>query len=86
MKSCEKRPIDRGKMEEIADNIERKLSVSGKKEVSSRKIGNIVINELFKIDPVAYIRFASVYNNFDSPEEFRNIAVLMKKGNSKKGK
>jgi transcriptional repressor NrdR len=86
MKACEKRPIDRGRMEEIADNIERKLSVSGKKEVSSRKIGNIVINELFKIDPVAYIRFASVYNNFDSPEEFRNIAVLMKKGNSKKGK
>ncbi|MGC9204886.1 MAG: transcriptional regulator NrdR [Candidatus Micrarchaeia archaeon] len=83
MKACEKRPIDRGRMEEIANRVERKLVASGKKEVTSRRIGDMVVNELFKVDPVAYIRFASVYNNFDSPEEFRRVALFMKKSNSK---
>ncbi|MGC8699644.1 MAG: transcriptional regulator NrdR [Candidatus Micrarchaeia archaeon] len=80
LKACEKRPISREKMDEIADKIERKLIAQGKKEVTSKKIGEMVMNELFKIDPVAYIRFASVYNNFDTPDEFRKIATLIKKG------
>lgn len=80
LKACEKRPISREKMEEVAEKIERKLIAQNKKEVTSRKIGEMVMNELFKLDPVAYIRFASVYNNFNSPDEFKKIAVLMKQG------
>ncbi|MGC8662401.1 MAG: transcriptional regulator NrdR [Candidatus Micrarchaeia archaeon] len=79
LKACEKRPISREMIEEITDKVEKKLIVQNKKEVSSKKIGEIVMNEIFKIDPVAYIRFASVYNNFDSPDEFRKIAMLIKK-------
>ncbi len=80
LKACEKRPISRERMEEIADKIEKKLIAQNKKEVTSKKIGEMVMNELFKLDPVAYIRFASVYNNFDSPDEFRKVALLIKKG------
>ncbi|MGC8776730.1 MAG: transcriptional regulator NrdR [Candidatus Micrarchaeia archaeon] len=80
LKACEKRPISREKMEEIAEKVERKLIAQNKKEVTSRKIGEMVMNELFKLDPVAYIRFASVYKNFDSPEEFKKVAMLIKKG------
>jgi len=78
MKACEKRPISRERMEEIAEKIERKLISQNKKEVTSRKIGEMVMSELYKLDPVAYIRFASVYNNFDSPDQFRKIAMMLK--------
>ncbi|MFP3278971.1 MAG: transcriptional regulator NrdR [Candidatus Micrarchaeota archaeon] len=78
MKACEKRPISRERMEGIAEKIERKLISQNKKEVTSRKIGEMVMSELYKLDPVAYIRFASVYNNFDSPDQFRKIAMMLK--------
>ena len=78
LKACEKRPISRERMEEVAEKIERKLISQNKKEVTSRKIGEMVMNELYKLDPVAYIRFASVYNNFDSPDQFRKIAMMLK--------
>ena len=78
LKACEKRPISRERMEEVAEKIERKLTSQNKKEVTSRKIGEMVMNELYKLDPVAYIRFASVYNNFDSPDQFRKIAMMLK--------
>jgi len=48
----------------LAEKTERKLISQNKKEVS-RKIGYTIMSELYKLDPVAYIRFASVYNNFD---------------------
>jgi len=86
-KACEKRPISRERIDAIADKIEAKLMAQNKKEVTSREIGELVMRELYKLDPVAYIRFASVYKNFDSPDEFRKIAILMKnKRNERKGK
>ena len=84
MRSCEKRPISRDRMETIVDNIEMKIRAKGTKEINSRAIGEMVVKELFKLDPVAYIRFASVYQNFDSPEEFRK-AILLFKNKSRKG-
>jgi len=86
-KACEKRPISRERIDAITDKIEAKLMAQNKKEVTSREIGELVMRELYKLDPVAYIRFASVYKNFDSPDEFRKIAILMRnKRNERRGK
>ena len=83
MKACEKRRVTREQMEAIVNKIEMNLRSKGVKEIKSREVGNMVVKELFKLDPVAYIRFASVYNNFDSPEEFRRVLGIFRKGSKK---
>ena len=70
MKACEKRPVSIGKVDEIVDEIERKLLNKGK-EVKSREIGEAVIKKLKKLDKVAYIRFASVYREFQDLNDFK---------------
>ncbi len=84
MKASEKRNISRERMDSIVDKIEMKLRAKGTKEIDSRKIGDMVVKELSNIDPVAYIRFASVYYNFDSPEEFRKYVATLQKTSKKK--
>jgi transcriptional repressor NrdR len=69
-KACEKRPICLTTIEEVADRIERELHDKGEKEVPSKLIGQLVMNELKKLDEVAYIRFASVYKAFKDAEGF----------------
>lgn len=76
IRACEKREVSRQAMEDMADRIEARIRASGRNEVTSKRIGDMVVRELFRLDPVAYIRFASVYNNFDSPEEFRRAISL----------
>lgn len=76
MKACEKREISRSVMEEIVDRIESRIRSRNSMEITSREIGNMVVKELQKLDPVAYIRFASVYENFGSPEEFSNAVSM----------
>jgi len=61
-------------LEEITQRIEEKLLDGPEREVSSRVIGSLVMKELKKLDKVAYVRFASVYKNFESPEDFAEIA------------
>lgn len=70
MKACEKRPISTEQIEEIVDNIEEKLRKSNK-EVQSKEVGKLIMNALKKIDDVAYIRFASVYMNFNDIKDFK---------------
>jgi transcriptional repressor NrdR len=84
MKACEKREISRAVMEGIADRIEARIRSRSNLEITSKDIGNMVVRELFKLDPVAYIRFASVYNNFGSPEEFRKAVAVF--GSRKEGR
>jgi transcriptional repressor NrdR len=84
MNACEKRPISREQMEAIVEKIDGKIRASGIREIESRKIGDLAVKELFRLDPVAYIRFASVYNSFDSPEEFRKAVFLFRKRSSGK--
>ena len=84
IKASEKRNISREKMEQIVDKIERNIRSKGVKEIDSRKIGDMVVKELSKVDPVAYIRFASVYYNFDSPDEFKKYVLFLQKGAKKK--
>jgi transcriptional repressor NrdR len=68
--ACNKRPVSADAIEEAAEAVERELSESGEKEVSSRLIGERVMARLEKLDGVAYVRFASVYKSFRDVDEF----------------
>ena len=69
-KACEKRAISINQIEETVDRIERDLSQSGEREISSKVIGEKIIESLKKIDDVAYVRFASVYREFKDVADF----------------
>ncbi|NMG73137.1 transcriptional regulator NrdR [Aromatoleum diolicum] len=68
-----KRPVTLEALEASVDRIEAKLLSMGEPEVSSEKIGELVMRELKKLDKVAYIRFASVYRNFADVDEFSEV-------------
>jgi transcriptional repressor NrdR len=70
-KALEKRPVSREALEDAVGHITRKLRGLGEREVTSRQIGEIVMEELHKLDEVAYVRYASVYRDFRDVEEFR---------------
>ena len=63
-KACEKRPLPTGTIDKIADDIEAELYSTGKSEIPSRFIGDMVMERLKKLDYIAYIRFASVCRDF----------------------
>jgi transcriptional repressor NrdR len=69
-RACEKRPVSMQTIEEIADRIEAQSIESGAREIPTSDIGTAVMNELHRIDQVAYVRFASVYRSFKDIEEF----------------
>lgn len=69
-KACEKRPISADAIERLVDRIERHLQESGEKEVPSGLIGERVMDELKRLDPVAAARFASVFRNFQSVDDY----------------
>lgn len=71
MKACEKRPVSIEKINQLIDDIEEKLRKSGS-EVKTEKIGQLVMNKLRKIDDIAFIRFASVYMNFQTLKDFKS--------------
>jgi len=68
--ACKKRPISMKKIESIVDKIEEQLEKLGKMEVPSAEIGKMVMIQLYELDEVAYIRFASVYRKFKDVSEF----------------
>ncbi len=70
LRACEKRPISISQVEAIADDIEKELYNSMEKEIDSKKIGELVMNRLKKVDDVAYVRFASVYRQFKDINTF----------------
>ena len=70
IKACEKRPVELAAMEGIVNNIERGLNNMMEKEIASDFIGELVMEELKKIDEVAYVRFASVYRQFTDARTF----------------
>lgn len=69
-KACEKRPISMQVIEEVVDRIERWVQELGETEVSSKTIGEKVMEELHALDQIAYVRFASVYRSFRDINEF----------------
>lgn len=70
LKSCEKRPVSAGKIENLVDSVERALQRKHDKEVRSSQIGEMVMKKLHSLDEVAYVRFASVYREFKDVTEF----------------
>jgi transcriptional repressor NrdR len=66
-----KRPVDEDRVERIVNGIQRKLETEAESEVTSRQIGEIVMESLRAVDQVAYVRFASVYRNFGEAKDFR---------------
>lgn len=77
IKACQKRPISRKQIEEIADDIEKQLSNQMVTEVKSEFIGELIMDRLKVLDEVAYVRFASVYRQFKDintfMEEIKNL-------------
>ncbi len=69
--SLEKRPVDSEAIEAAIDGIKRRLRGSGEREVSSRQLGEWAMDELRRLDEVAYVRFASVYRSFQDVNAFR---------------
>ncbi|MFQ5705853.1 MAG: transcriptional regulator NrdR [bacterium] len=68
--ACIKRPISVNTIDDIVTKIEGRLRDKSQDEINSREIGELVINYLRELDEVAYVRFASVYRNFQDKEEF----------------
>jgi transcriptional repressor NrdR len=66
-----KRPVDEDRVERIVNGIQRKLETDADSEVTSRQIGETVMEALRAVDQVAYVRFASVYRNFGEAKDFR---------------
>jgi len=70
LKACEKRPVSVATLESIADRVEAALQERPEKEMATADIGQFVMEELRKLDKVAYVRFASVYKHFRDIGEF----------------
>ena len=70
-KACEKRPISANAVDEAVQRVERSVLELADKELPAERIGQEVLVELRALDPVAWLRFASVYMNFETIEEFR---------------
>ena len=66
-----KRPVGEDRIERIVNGIQRRLETEAENEVTSRQIGEIVMETLKEVDEVAYVRFASVYRNFREAKDFR---------------
>ena len=84
MKACQKRPVSLPQMEEMVNEVERQLANSMEKEVDSNYIGELIMEQLKKVDEVAYVRFASVYRQFTDVNTFvKEIEKLIGKQDSK---
>jgi transcriptional repressor NrdR len=70
LKACEKRPVSMEKVEAVVDRVEKDLQKNFDREVKAQVIGEIVMDQLHKVDEVAYVRFASVYRQFKDINHF----------------
>ncbi len=70
LKACEKRPVSIAAIEGVADKVESMLQERPEKEMSTDEVGRLVMDELRRLDKVAYVRFASVYRHFRDIGEF----------------
>lgn len=83
IKACEKRPVPMAKIDKLVEDIKKQVYNSLEQEISSKRIGEMVMDGLKKIDEVAYVRFASVYRRFADVESFfTELEKLMKDHNS----
>ncbi|MDO8585473.1 MAG: transcriptional regulator NrdR [Armatimonadota bacterium] len=83
--ACEKRPVGAETLDEVADEIERSIYNSGQREVSSAEIGEMVMDRLRRLDRVAFVRFASVYREFEDVTQFKEIIDVLDRPRRRKG-
>ena len=72
LKACEKRPVPMAKLAEVVDAVEGSLSDNSDREISTTDIGEMLMEKLRNLDKIAYVRFASVYRDFQDVEAFLN--------------
>ena len=70
IKACEKRPVSSEEINQIADDIEGKILENGLSEIKSKQVGDMIMSRLKKVDKIAFIRFASVYREFEDITDF----------------
>jgi transcriptional repressor NrdR len=70
LRACEKRPVPMAKLAEVVDRVESTLAENPDREVSTKAIGEMVLEQLKRLDKIAYVRFASVYRDFQDAESF----------------
>lgn len=80
IKSCEKRPVSMQKIDELVEEVTKKIYNSMEQEVSSKKIGELVMDGLKQLDEVAYVRYASVYRSFTDISSFMSELQKMMEG------
>ena len=78
-KACEKRPVTMEQINELAGKVRQDLMLKDTEEVKSEEIGDLIMKHLKNVDRIAYIRFASVYKQFEEPEDFRRLLLEVKK-------
>ena len=85
MRALHKRPVETRQVDEALANITQDVLALGEREIESRRIGEMVMRELHKLDHVAYIRFASVYKSFQGVDDFQDaIKEVQKPASGKK--
>lgn len=84
LRALEKRPVGLEQMEATLDRIKHRLRATGEREVQTRVVGELVMDELRELDDVAYVRFASVYRSFQDVNEFQKEIEAMDKHKAEK--
>jgi transcriptional repressor NrdR len=80
VKACKNRPVSEADIERLADEIEEHLREGGRRQVPTAEVGLAILDRLREVDEVAYIRFASVYRDFDSLTDFeKEVGLLLDK-------
>lgn len=82
VRAMEKRPVSAERIEAAIARIVHRLRTTGEREVPARLVGDLVMEELKKLDEVAYVRFASVYRRFQDVQEFREEVERLQEGTS----
>jgi len=77
LKACEKRPVGMAKLSDLVNRVESKVSDSPDREISTTEIGEFLMESLRELDKIAYVRFASVYRDFQDEEAFFNELKLL---------
>ena len=80
--ALQKRPIEVARIEQMITGIVRRLESLGETDIPSEKVGEIVMETLARIDTVAYVRFASVYKNFQAPDDFEEFVAELRPDNN----
>ena len=79
-RACEKTPVTSLQLDSVINNIEQELYACGEQEVSSAKVGELVMDQLARLNEVAYVRFASVYRRFKDIASFERELSIVRQG------